>query len=185
MTQLVFSNRVRYRLSQFWQALHATVTPADQALIAQVLPAAAFALFAQLPRDAQRHSLNVLQLLQSVSPVNSDLAVAALLHDVGKLAADQAGVRINLWLRGSLVLLEAWLPTWVRSQGRSDPTAGWRYALYVHFAHPAIGATWARDAGCTPLACWLIAHHQAAVPPAANAEAQQLLAALQWADSQN
>jgi hypothetical protein len=177
--------RIFYRLRQFWQGLHATVTPADRALVAQVLPAASFTLFAQLPRDAQRHSLNVLQLLQTVGPLHADLAVAALLHDVGKLAADQAGVRINLWLRGPLVLLEAWCPNWLRGQGRADPAAGWRYALYVHFAHPAIGATWARDAGCTPLACWLIAQHQAIAPPTASVEAQKLLVALQWADSRN
>jgi hypothetical protein len=185
MTQLVFADRLRYRLRQFWRGLHATVTAADQALVAQVLPPAAFILFEQLPRDTQRHSLNVWQLLQSAGPVQADLAVAALLHDVGKLAADQADVCINLWLRGPLVLLEAWCPKWLRSQGQDDPKAGWRYALYVHFAHPAIGATWARNAGCTPLACWLIAQHQETIPSTASAEAQQLLAALQWADSQN
>jgi HD domain len=179
------SARLLYRLRQFWRGLHASVTPAEQALVAQVLPPLAAALFAQLPRDAQRHSLNVLQGVQGAGPVPADLAVAALLHDVGKLAAEQAGVRINLWLRGPLVLLEAWSPDWLRRQGRADPSTGWRYALYVHFAHPTIGATWAREAGCSSLACWLIAHHQATVAPAASLEEQRLLAALQWADSRN
>jgi hypothetical protein len=56
--------------------------------------------------------------------------------------------------------------------------------LHVQFDHPAIGAAWAREAGCTELTCWLIAHHQDKTLPSSG-EKRTLLAALQWADERN
>jgi hypothetical protein len=107
-----------------------------------------------------------------------------LLHDVGKVAAAQAGYPLTLWWRVPLVLLEAFFPQVLHRLSRADPAAGWRYVFYVHHAHPQIGAQWAQAAGCTPLACWLIEHHQAqgVTTPAAQ---KALLAALQWADGNN
>jgi len=182
-----------YRLRQFFQGLQAHVTPAEQQMIARILPESVAALFFRLPIDAQRHSLNVLYTLQTAGYQQADLAVAALLHDVGKLAADEAGVQLNLWLRGPLVLLEAMLPQYLARLAIADPSRGWRYALYVHFQHPHIGAVWAKAAGCTPLACWLIEHHQADHQDADLVNAPStlldapvtLLSALQWADARN
>ncbi len=89
-----------------------------------------------------------------------DLAAAALLHDVGKVAADDAGAYLGLWMRGPIVLLEAWRPDLLVRLASPQPAASLRYALFVHLAHPQIGAAWANEAGCSPLTCWLIAHHQ-------------------------
>jgi predicted HD phosphohydrolase len=149
-------------------------------------------LFTQLPIDAQRHSLSVLEELQRVGLSSRDLAVAALLHDVGKLAAAQAGVHISLWLRGPLVLLEQ-APRLVRWLASARPQAGWRYALHVHNAHAQIGAQWAQERGCSELSCWLIEHHQDKLAtgtfdsPAVDGQDERLklLRSLQWADGRN
>ncbi len=173
-----------YRLRQFFQGLNAQVAVAESQMVAQILPSAAVTLFARMPIDAQRHSLNVLATLQAAGYDQPDLLVAALLHDVGKVAADDAGVPLGLWLRGPLVLLAAFAPKWIDSLAVADPQQGWRYALYVQREHPLIGATWACAAGCTPDACWLIAQHQASACPADDPRCALLLA-LQAADSRH
>ncbi len=173
-----------YRVGQFWRGLRAQVTKEEMAAAAAVLPAAARPLFARLPVDARRHSLDVLDALRRAGWDDPDLAVAALLHDAGKLAAADAGVRIGLWLRGPLVLLEAFAPRLLARMAEPEPRAGWRHALYVHLDHPAIGAAWARAAGCSERACWLIAHHQETLP-AVEERRGELLAALRWADNRH
>jgi len=178
--------RAQYRVRQFWQGVAARVSPEEHALAARMLPAAGLELFERLPVDGQRHSLNVLYAVTGAAGVgeDTDLAAAALLHDVGKLAADEAGVRLSPWLRGPLVLLEAWTPALLRRVAHSDPGSGWRYAVYVHFEHPRLGAEMARQAGCSELTCWLIGHHQD--DPArvdGNERQRQLLALLYQADN--
>ncbi len=179
-----FWQRVVYRLRQFFQGLSAHVSVAESERVAEILPEAAVALFARMPIDAQRHSLNVLYTLCAAGYDQPDLLVAALLHDVGKVAANDAGVRLGLWLRGPLVLLAAIAPAWLDAWAVADPQQHWRYALYVHFEHPQIGATWARATGCTPDACWLIAQHQATGCLDSDPRCPLLLA-LQTADGRN
>ncbi len=176
--------RAAYRIGQFWRGFRAQVQPSELERVRALLPSDGARLFLRMPRDAQRHSLNVWSTLWDAGYRHPDLAVAALLHDVGKLAAEEAGLGLGLWLRGPLVLLEAWAPALLTRWASPDPCRGWRYLLHVHQAHPAIGAAWARAAGCSELACWLIAHHQDR-PVQAPPEALELLAALRWADSQH
>ena len=173
-----------YRIRQFWRGFTAQVSASELEAIRGYLPPAAHTLFLRLPVDAQRHSLNVLHDLQQRGTVHPDLATAALLHDVGKLAADEAGVRINLWLRGPLVLLKAFIPKLFYRLQSENPKHGWRYALHVSEAHPQIGAKWAAQMGCSELTCWLIEHHQEDVR-GRDGERYALLLALQWADERN
>ena len=177
--------RIYYRVRQFATGLMARLDAADVSAVERLLPPDGFALFLRMPADAQRHSLNVYRMLQSSGHDDPDLAAAALLHDVGKVAADEAGVRINLWLRGPLVLLEALAPDWLNQLAAANPAQGWRYALHVHFEHPAIGAAWAAQAGCTETTCWLIAQHQNKAANTQDQRRQELLHALQWADNRN
>lgn len=174
-----------YRLRQFWYGWSATVESTELSAALGYLPPAAQAYFQRLPVDAQRHSLNVLQTLQQRTSPSADLAAAALLHDVGKLAADEAGVRITLWVRGPLVVLEKVAPRLLTLWASANAQHGWRYLLYVHHMHPLIGAQWAQAWGCTPVTCWLIEHHQDSRAAAPTAEAEQQLRLLQWADSRN
>jgi hypothetical protein len=182
--------RVLYRIGQFWHGLSARMTPEDHRQVAAILSPAALSLFTQMPPDAQRHSMNVWLSVLAAGYSDPDLAVAALLHDCGKVAAAQGGVELQLWVRGPLVILEALLPKLVAQWASANPEDGWRYALYVQRAHPTIGAVWAAEAGCSALSCWLIAHHQ--TPLEAVGEimvggdvARVLLAALQEADNGN
>ena len=188
-----------YRLRQFQRGLLVSLRSQplsgdEERLVDALLPPAAAALFARQPVDAQRHSLDVLHDLRRVGHADPDLSdpdlwVAALLHDIGKVAAADAGVPITLWLRGPLVIGEALVPGRLQGWASADPLdgwpRGWRYALHVHLHHPAIGATWAATAGCTPLACWLIAHHQNDPPANIPAHQQTLLVTLQQADNRN
>lgn len=187
-----FAKRAGYRISQFVRGWRATVSAQDLALVGQLLPPAAAALFARMPVDAQAHSLRVLKELLSGGDASPDLAAAALLHDVGKVAADDAGAYLGLWMRGPLVLLEAWRPHWLAAWASPVPARSPRYALYVHLAHPQIGAQWAAQAGCSPATCWLIAHHQDAgaqaetsALPSQMTQLRHDLARLQWADGRN
>jgi len=182
-------NRWLYRTRQFLRGLTARIEPQERTHLTQVLSPAVFRLFDRLPLDAQRHSLNVLYTLQEAGYNDPDLHTAALLHDVGKAAADAAGVSINVWLRGPLVVLEEFAPDQLQRLARADDRTGWRYAVHVHLHHPAIGACWAQQAGCSELACWLIANHQtkadALQEQGEDAHRLELLRALQWADGRN
>lgn len=178
-------SRIFHRLRQFALGITAHVAADEMLIAAQILPKAALARFCHMPLDAQRHSLNVLYLLQSVEQQDPDLAAAALLHDVGKVAADQAGMQLSPWLRGPLVLLDALLPNLMHQLAQDDPAQKWRYLLHVHLAHPAIGAHWAADAECSELTCWLIEHHQDRLSGPPQTYREELLTLLQWADSRN
>jgi hypothetical protein len=177
--------RIFYRLRQFVRGITAHVSADEMLVAAQVLPRAALTRFCHMPLDAQRHSLNVLYTLQGQDRTDPDLAAAALLHDVGKSAADRVGVHLSPWLRGPLVLFDALLPNVVEQLAVDDPAQGWRYLLHVHLAHPTIGAQWAADAECSELTCWLIEHHQDTLSGSPQTYNEELLMLLQWADSRN
>jgi hypothetical protein len=199
---LLLPQRWIYRVSQFARGLLAYVKPDEMLVVTEVLPKAAVALFVEMPLDAQRHSLNVLYSLRKQAgkngTVHPSLEAAGLLHDVGKIAADRAGQGIQLWLRGPLVLTEAVAAGWMDRMAAPKADSGWRYTLYVHREHPAIGAQMAAKAGCDELTCWLIAHHQD-TPLALKQQAQEaspsdpvmddmaisMLAALRRADQRN
>ena len=153
-------------------------------MVRAVLSPAQVALFERMPGDAQDHSLRVLATLQGQGDVASDLAAAALLHDVGKVAALDSGAYLGLWLRGPMVVAEALAPGLLARLADARPSASMRYALYVQQQHAAIGAQWAREAGCTPLTCWLIEHHQDK-GLSGTADECALLARLQAADGAN
>lgn len=152
--------RAHYRVSQFLHGWRARLTEDDRRLVQQTLSPAALVIFDRMPADAQVHSVRVLRSLQASGATPADLAVAALLHDVGKVAASDAGAYLGLWLRGPVVLLEAFAPALLARLAAPQPAASLRYAIYVQLMHPQIGAAWARAAGCSELACWLIEHHQ-------------------------
>ena len=193
------AGRVWRRIRQFVQGVTASVSAEELQRAARFLPPAGLTRFRQMPVDAQRHSLNVLSSLQGAGWDDADLAAAALLHDAGKLAAAKAGLRFNAWVRTALVLVDAFAPGLAARLGVEDVKGGWRYLLHVHLTHARIGARWAEADGCSPLTCWLIAHHQdktgrgdvvlnspgSPEPQRAAEDRMRLLTALQWADSQN
>jgi hypothetical protein len=174
-----------YRLRQFWRGITARITPEEMGIAAALLPRKSLARFCEMPADAQRHSFNVLYTLSQEGWHDPDLSVAALLHDVGKLASQQSLCKLTPWRRSQLVLLEAFYPGNLVSIASPDPNAGMRYLIYVHLRHGQIGAEWARMDGCSDTTCWLVAHHQEKRQPPFLSHNEQMLAMLQWADNRN
>jgi hypothetical protein len=180
----MIAERIIYRTRQFWNALSAS--PGEQELEqAQMwLNPRQMALFRQMSPGEQFHSLQVLRNVQSIDPdklgdLHPDLAVAALLHDVGKCRYP-----LRLWERIMIVLAGALFPRAVQNWGRSQPR-GWRRAFVVAQAHPEWGAQMAAKAGASPLAVFLIRNHQnRAAAPGVLLE-NQYLQILQAADHQS
>ena len=175
--------RAFYRVRQFIGAVAAYARPltADERGEAHAaLPAAARSLFDRMPRNDQRHSLEVLHAVQAVGQSHPALLQAALLHDAAKGAAS-----LTLLHRAAVVLIRfvrpRWLAQWAERPApqRSDP----RYPFWAHVHHPRLGAELAAAVGCEPLAVDLIERHQAHPRTSAGeARADELLAALQAAD---
>jgi hypothetical protein len=184
-TKALLPVRIFWRVRQFVRGIFAHVNADEMLEVTRALPKAAVCRFCQMPLDGQRHSLNVLYTLQAAGWHDPDLAAAALLHDVGKVAGDAANIRLSPWLRGPLVLLTALAPAKVAALASDDPATGWHYLLYVHREHPAIGAAWAKADGCSELTRWLIEHHQDKPDSQPTNRQDELLALLYWADSRN
>lgn len=164
-----------YRVGQFFRAIAAWAWPPDLSPAEAVLPPAAVDLFRRMPPNDQRHGLAVMAALQVEGYTDQDLLAAAVLHDVGKVAA------LRLWHRVAVVLMRAFWPALLPRLGCDDPRS-WRYAFYVQRIHPQRGAELALAAGCSARTAELIARHEAE-PNATSAD--PLLVALQAADSAN
>jgi hypothetical protein len=190
----------RYRVYQFLAAVKASLTARtgagngglsiqDKALIQAILPAPdQQQLFSRMAANDQRHAVAVARTLQAAGYADLALLQAALLHDVAKSLGQPIIHRVLI------VLFEAFWPAALARLSASSspapvstgPTASWwRRPFVVHAQHPAIGASWARSAGCDPVAVSLIARHQDKVPPEPVDPAEKLLVALQWADNLN
>jgi len=161
---------------QFGRALTARVRPEERALVARILPAPAAELFFRMPRQDQRHGLDMVYALQKRGEDAPELLAAALLHDVAKAG----GVRV--WHRVIAVLLLALSPGWLHRLASPDP-ASWRHPFWLQLHHPQRGAELAAAAGCAAATVELIRHHQEAkarlAPPL-----DRWLAALQRVDDE-
>jgi hypothetical protein len=180
------AQRVRYRVRQFANAIRAGLSPLSDAQIDEVhavLPAEVWRLFRAMPRQDQRHGLEVLHALQANGEVPPPLAQAALLHDCAK---HRSGIR--LWHRVAVVLVKAFDPGRVdRWRDLEAPAPNsWRYPFWAHVHHAEIGARLAADAGCDPLAVTLIGRHgDAPASGVLDPQTRRLLARLRAADDNN
>lgn len=167
-----------YRARQFLGALRAQVEPEEWRVVENRLTPEAVALFRKMPRNDQRHSLDVLYTLRSWGHDDPALFTAALLHDVAKAGG------IRLWHRVLVVLIRVVGVSWLQRLASPDPRS-WRYAFYLHIHHSQIGAMWAEESGCAPETAELIRRHQEPVTRPACATLDEWLIALQKADGQN
>ena len=177
--------RLLYRTGPFWQAVRCGNTTQDLGLASSVLPPAPLELFKQMPGSDQAHSLRVLKALLTQGEKNSDLWIAALLHDVGKSIRP-----LRLWERVLIVLVGLVCPGCVQRWGMASPghppaALGWRRAFVVAAQHPQWGAELAAKAGASPLAVALIRRHQERLESLGDADADaedRLLSRLQAVD---
>lgn len=134
------------------------------------------------PND-RRHALAVARTLQQAGYDQPALLQAALLHDVAKSLGQPIIHRV------AIVLLKAFWPAALERVGEWQIANGERrvilHPFIIHAHHPAIGAAWAEEAGCDPLAVRLIARHQETLTGQPAGAEEKLLAALQWADDLN
>ena len=142
------------RLRQGLNALLAFAQPVDRAQAARHLTPALQQCFTRLRRSEQLHSLRVLRALQAESAVGPDLAVAALLHDVGKTRWP-----FPLWQRVLVVVVPALAPTLAKRLARGRETDLLARPFLLCEQHPAWGARMARAAGASERTAWLIENH--------------------------
>ena len=171
---------VHYRIEQFLRALTARHTISEERIeqAAQILRPEARALFARQARQDQRHALAVYETLRREGHSHPDLLAAALLHDVGKGAA-----QLPAWQRGVFVLAERFVPGML-DRAIHDETGSWWRSLADYAGHAEIGAHWAEKAGCSPLTVALIRRHEERLE-SCQTEEDRLLTTLQAADCAN
>ncbi len=162
------------RLRQGLHALLAFAQPIDRALAAQHLTPELQQCFDRLRRSEQLHSLRVLRALQAEGEVTPDLAVAALLHDVGKTRWP-----FPLWQRVLVVLLPRLAPALADRLARGSESQPLARPFLLCQQHPAWGAQLARAAGASERAAWLVGQH------AGNAGDDADLARLRAADERS
>lgn len=146
--------RLRYRARQFWLALTAAPAPEDLNLARQALSPSQMELFLKLQPNEQAHSLQIYRQLCDQKPVDDDLLVAALLHDVGKIQYP-----LRPWERAWIVIAKAILPAKAAEWGQAEPR-GWKRPFVIAERHPAWGAEMAARAGTPPTVVSLIRRHQ-------------------------
>ncbi len=168
-----------HRLRQGLRALFAWATPVDYKLAQEVLSPRLMALFWQMRRSEQLHSLNVLRTLRAQGHTDPALLTAALLHDVGKTKASYM-----IWDRVLVVLGRAVAPDKVLRWGQATPT-GWRRPFAISVQHPRWSAEMVAQAGADPLTISLILEHQNHLGHAPQNYVETLLAQLQAADDEN
>jgi hypothetical protein len=160
MTVIAPLRRAGYRVRQFMNALDAYIRPLARGERAEAqawLPESTWPLFDGMPRNDQRHSLNVVRTLRAAGHDEPALMQAALLHDAAKSAGG-----VTLFHRIAVVLLKVSRPDWATRMAQTLPPArsSLRYPFWVHANHPKLGAEMAAAAGCDPLAVTLIRRHQ-------------------------
>jgi len=141
----------RQRLQQGVRALIAFTRPVEDELAQKYLNNAQMALFKRMKRSEQLHSLNVLRHLGDVS---HDLAVAALLHDCGKICYPLA-----IWQKSIAVIIRKIAPNRYMTWSKKSPKHLWYKAFVVAENHPQWGADLVSETGASAQTIWLIAHH--------------------------
>lgn len=127
----------------------------DRTVLLYLTPAQR-ARFERMPEFDQQHLCRVANHLIDHGVTDADVIVAGLLHDIGKCDEEQC---VALPDRVGKVLMRRCCPGVLRSIADAYPTGRCK-GLALTMRHPEIGATIARDLGCSERTCWLIRHHE-------------------------
>lgn len=168
-----------YRITQGVRALAAFRQEVNYTLPERYLCPELLRVFKQMQRNEQLHSVRVLEavLMQEVETPD-DLAVAALMHDSGKI-----NYPLSVYGKSMAVVGRKLLPPLYAYGQRQDPArAVWARPFVVAEHHPAWGAAILQAAGASERAVWLVAHHQIVVAKLMDHPYAGLLWRLQCAD---
>lgn len=170
-----------HRLRQGLRALFAFARPVDHELASRYLSPDQLGLFKRLRRGEQLHSLNVLRAVLAQNPVTPpELALAALLHDVGKTRYP-----LMLWQKTIAVLVRGFAPSAFDRLSQGDPRRWSNRPFVVSVEHPAWSAQLLAQTGASEAAIWLVAHHADRADRWQNHDLYPLLQRLQAADDTN
>jgi hypothetical protein len=169
------------RFRQGIRALMAFTQVLDDSIVRHYLSPAQMALFDQMSRAEQLHSINVLKhILAQDNHTPHDLAVAALLHDVGKIRYPLA-----IWQKSLGVVVRKFLPGRFTAWSQDDGSTRWKRAFVVITQHPAWGAALVAPTGANERILWLISHHADTLKDWQHHPYAALLRRLKWADDAN
>ena len=148
------ASRALYRSRQFFGSVRPRVDEVLREQAFALLNGSQRTLFSSMTTRDQQHCLDVYSALREKGHEDSDLLVAALLHDAGK-------GKIGLWHRVAFVVLERLSPRLIDRIARPGDGGDWRQALHRCRNHPELGAELARQAGSSERVVTLISEHGA------------------------
>jgi len=172
-------SRLAYRARQFWNALLSPQRRVETRAISPPLTSAQVILFRRMQPSEQVHAYQVFQHLKAVGHTDSDLLVAALLHDVGKILYP-----LSIFDRVVIVLGKRLFPRAAQRWSGGTPR-GLRRPFVVAVNHAAWGADLAAQAGASSRTVELIRCHQDSPAPETGSRTERLLAALHAADDES
>lgn len=169
------------RFKQGIRAIFAFRHTIDDTQIDDVLTPEQIAIFRLLPHVEQLHSVNVLNTVRAQSPdVPHDLAVACLLHDVGK-----SRFPLSLWQKSLAVIFKRLIPKRFEAWSKGDHGDNWRQMFTVRENHPRWSVELVEQTAITERALWLILHHGHDLEQFTTHPYYDLLRRLQRADDAN
>ncbi len=170
-----------YRFTQGVRALVSFSQPVDYAAAEVYLTPEMLATFKRLRRSEQQHSLRVLRdVLEQEPDTPHDLAIAALMHDSGKVRYP-----LSVAEKSIAVLVGMFWPKLYTRLADGDPEAPWAKPFVVAECHPRWSGEILHAAGASERAKWLAAHHGEPVACWMDHPYAPLLWRLQRADDSN
>lgn len=133
-------DKIIYRLKQFYFAIFARYTKADDAFVRSYLNSEELGLFNQLPKFEKKHAAIVARNMLELALYNPELDQRklirlGLLHDIGKVAE-----RNTIFTKSLLVLVRFFMPrayNWLADRGEK---VDFLRRFYIHKHHGAVGA---------------------------------------------
>ena len=168
-----------YRMTQGVRALMSFTQQVDYTLPRQYLTPAMLDTFQQMKTNEQLHSIRVLKAVLDQQPdTPDDLAMAALMHDVGKIRCP-----LSLFGKTLAVVVRAITPPLYRYGSTQDVKRDvWARPFIVAEHHARWGAEILRGLNAPERAVWLVEHHVEVVAGLMDHPYAGLLWRLQQAD---